>query len=272
MNRLTEQSGGMPLELSDFRYIHDIYQGAFKAIIDGLRGVPGCIISGLQVTIEGSEITVTEGYYWDGQELFYVPAYSGSYHAAYIPYIIEDFTASEQRTFANESSYNCYILRQYEVGYALTMPEDGIPITTSERLDDITDDQTRDVIISAMSLNTISGHAYDSGLAGFAPVTAYDYVQVSKNIFGDVMIIAAFTAVGVSGKLCTLPTASRPAADMVGYFYANGVLSILRISSSTGEVWVSGASTTGTNYISFTFNKLHTDNVGYSFPSGGGIE
>jgi hypothetical protein len=85
------------------------------------------------------------------------------------------------------------------------------------------------------------------------------------------MLLGAFNASQQHGKLCVLPVGLRPSGDIVGFFN-NGSINpaVLKIKKN-GEVYVTGANTSMTNYVSFQWLKIFDDDVNYSMPVTGGI-
>lgn len=262
MDKLIVQEGGMPLRIADLGWIHDIYKSAFKAVIDGLNGLQSCILSGITSVVNGGGIVCHEGYYYDGNEIFYVAQQSFSVQSGYKLYLTRTDTTTENRTFYDETTHDCYALRRYVAGYAATVPDGSLELSEIIRIEDIVDAQTLAVIIDNMSLaNTGTSASYASG---FTAVGSYPSVQLNKNPFGDVMILAAFSSTVINGKICTLPVGYRPTADVITCYYAGSTLQVLIIKTS-GDVWVKNANGS-TNYISFQFNILHTDQVQFSVP------
>jgi len=265
MDKIINQSGGMPLKVTDFEFTHEVYKGAFEALINGLNGAANCVLSGL-IESGSTTRTISAGYYYYGGEIYYVPTASFTYDVAKSFYITQVISSADQRTFKNGTPYYCHQLRRYAISYATTSPSGGILLSSIPRLETIIDTKTQSVIGSAM-MGTGSSVTYASG---FTANGSYAGVQVYKNAFGDVNFIAAFNSeAATSGKVFTLPANNRPIADIASHFYAYGTMGIMKIKTN-GEVYVVGASTSGVNYINFTFNINQVNLVGYAIPISGG--
>lgn len=264
MDRIIIQDGGMPLKIQDFEFTHEVYKQAFKSIIDGLVNAgSGIIISGLNLTDNGISIIVTEGFYYDGNEIFFVPQGVFQKHQNYVVLLTRQDTTSNIRIFDDEIARNVYEHRWCELSYDDTIPPESIEFSTIQRLSDIIDEKTVSVIADARSLVIGTSVSYASGFTG---ITAYPHIQVNKNQFGDVMIIAAFSAADQDGQVATLPEDGyRPASDLVRSYYSGTGLAVL-IVKKNGEIHVRGANTS-VNYISIQYNTLHTDLVGYTVPT-----
>jgi len=144
MDKLRSISGGQPLRVQDWELIQNSVKTVLKALTNGMQSEPrDCIITGMEVTIENGTISLTEGFYYDGQEIFYVPAASFAYQGNIIDgagssyfslYIMEKITSSELRTFKDSSSHNVWEYRQYEVGYSDDVPSTGVLYSDIPRL------------------------------------------------------------------------------------------------------------------------------------------
>lgn len=261
MDRIIVQEGGMPLKIQDIGFIHDIYKQAFKSIIDSLQPGASFILSGLDLTDNGTTITVSEGFYYDGDEIFYVQ--QGSWPKSQDDQVIltRQDTTSENRVFDNDVFNDCYSHRRYVLSYASSVPGGSLEFSAIDRLSDLMAAQWLTEIISKCPYDTANSVLFQTGFTGAG---TYNAVAVHKNQLGEVNIHASFDATSANGLLFILPEIYRPVADIAGYFTAGNTIALLKINSD-GNVYVLNASTTGSNYINFTFSlNLQNDLVGYN--------
>jgi len=266
MDRLLSLSGGQPLRTTDWEFIQNVTEVLIKSILKGLLpSETAFIVSGMEVNIAGTA-EVTEGYFFDGTEICYVPAASFTENEAYHFYMTPDVSTSENRTFKDTTTHDVWQLRRYVVGYGATTPGGSITLNSFPLIKKLTD-----LINSSINISSAFRSAYNlSYVAGFAGATSYNSVSLQENDLSQRMILAAFNSDYTQGKLTTLPAGHRPTGDVVGFFF-NGSTSpgILKIRKN-GEVWVSGASTVVTNYISFQFGINFLDPVLWGLPTIGG--
>lgn len=128
MNRLLAIAGGQPLRSNDWDFIQDATEDTIKSIVKGLIGTTGTIIiTGLQVVIGDGDISVSDGYLYKDDEIFYVPAATFTDHGElWSLYLTQNITTGESRTFKDTSTHNVYEYRQYAVGYASALPDGAI--------------------------------------------------------------------------------------------------------------------------------------------------
>ncbi|MFU8843473.1 MAG: hypothetical protein ACNA7V_06650 [Bacteroidales bacterium] len=262
MDKIIIQEGGMPLRLTDFGFIHDAYNAGFKSVLNSIKNIEPCILSGLKVTDGGTHWTVSDGSYFNGEEIFVVAGNTFAKQVDYDLYIQLLVVNQELRTFFDTTSKNCHQLRRYQLIYTNEDPGNSFLLQNLIRFSEIVDNNTTLKVVETSALLAGSSVLYATG---FTPATTYQAVQLSKNQFGEVMIIAAFNATtNPSGKLFTLPSDYRPVADIVGTFMAENAIGLLKIKAGSGEVHVVGASTTSSNYITFRYHILHIDLVGFN--------
>jgi uncharacterized membrane protein len=252
---------GQPLRPEDWGLIQDQQKLALAAIICGLSGVSSCILSGMVMTNDGTTINITEGYVFIVDEIFYVPAVSFHIGGSNELYLISNFTTTENRTFFDTTTHYVWAYRRYQIVYQNTDPGSSIKFVTLSTLISL---------IMQNNQSNLTGIQSMVYAAGFTGATAYNAVSLQGNSLNGYMLEAAFTASVTAGKLCTLPIGCRPSADLVGFFFnqstAPGVLKIKK----DGDVYVSGASLSGTNYITFQFFMRFQDLVNYALPITGG--
>lgn len=260
---------GQPLRPEDWQFIQDTEKALLKAILTGLLPQESTfIVCGMVMTVT-DHIVITEGYFFDGHEISYVPAADfvaddNNYHHLYL---VPNVTTSESRTFKDSSVHNVWETRQYYFVYELTQPSGSIAYNTSIPMIG----KLTAYILSQITLNSnltnLQTLAY---LTGFAAATGFNGIKLEKNTMGHYMLLAAFNATVTAGKITSLPSGHRPTGDLVGFFF-NGTISpgILKIKAN-GDVYVSGASITATNYISFQYLINFVDSVFWGLPTGGG--
>lgn len=147
MDKLKAIAGGQPLRVQDWELIQNAFKTIIKSLTSGLLKEPqACIVTGMEISIANDIISVTEGFYFDGQEIFYVPAASFTYIAnvideqgggTYQLYITEKITSSELRNFKDGSSHNVWEYRQYEIGYSISVPASAVLYGQIPRLLDL---------------------------------------------------------------------------------------------------------------------------------------
>lgn len=269
MKKLKIIDGGMPLKLDDFSLIQDAYIDGLSAILQSiLPGIDTFILKGCEVSVEGSKLSVAAGYIYDSGEIYYIPAASYTYDAGKLVYLVTNFSTSENRTFHDTTTHDVWDIRVYATGYDSTVPEGGIRLDTIFTLLTLLKTDITNGISDDADLQGFDKLSY---LTGFTKATAYDGIRLEGNSFNGYMLLGAFTATVSAGKLATLPIGMRPTGDIVGFFFTGAVApGILKIKSN-GDIYVSGASTSSTNYISFQFYMRFEDPVLYGLPTGGGI-
>jgi hypothetical protein len=267
MDKLLNIAGGQPLHVDDWALIQNQEVIALAAIINSLIGSnTQCILSGLKMTDDGSAIIVTEGYLYAAGEIFYVPAAHFSDSSGCELYFAPNFSTTENRTFKDGSTHDVWAYREYQILYQNTVPGSGILFTTVDPLITILNNIVNSNLPSA-NLSVVQHYAYSTG---FSAATAFAYISLQGNALNGYMLEAAFDATVTQGKLCTLDVGLRPSADLVGFFYNNSVApGILKIKKN-GDVYVSGASTTSPNYITFQFYMNFVDETLFPLPTTGG--
>lgn len=269
MNQLLSIAGGQPLHVEDWALIQNQELLALATIINSLIGTnTACILTGMVCTNNGTTISVTEGYLFVANEIFYVPAVTFPIVSGNVLYLVTNFSTTENRTFKDTSTHNVWAYRNYQIFYQATDPGSSYLYTQLDTLTTILNNFINTNIPSA-NLSVIQKYAY---LTGFTPATAFGFINLQGNALNGYMLQAAFNASVSNGKLCTLEVGVRPSADLVGFFFNNTVApGILKIKKN-GDVYVSGASTTSPNYITFQFYMNFVDMILFTLPpTGGGI-
>lgn len=258
----------MPLKLDDFDLLQDAYFEAVQSILQSLLpGSTSFILTGCETSINGANITISAGVIYVDGEIYYIPEATYTYDAGKIIYVETNFTTSSNRTFHDTTTHDVWDIRVYKYGYSTEVPEGAIRLSWLFSLRTLLDSE----IASSMSTNAdLEGFSLLPYLANFSAATAYTGICLEGNNFNGYMLLGAFTASVSSGKLAVLPVGMRPTGDIVGFFF-NGTTSpgILKIKAN-GYIYVSGASTSTTNYISFQFMMRFENTVAYSLPISGG--
>jgi len=146
MDRLlaVESAEGQPLRPEDWKFIQDVSQETIKNILIGLNS-PLCVIHGLEITLDGSNLIISDGVFFDGEEVCYVQGATFDYHGeslgdiiggsgSWLLYLIPAITTGESRTFKDASENNVWQYRRYALGYAETIPDEGIQLSSLKTL------------------------------------------------------------------------------------------------------------------------------------------
>ncbi|MCX6281468.1 MAG: hypothetical protein NTU51_05870 [Bacteroidetes bacterium] len=267
MDRLLSLGGAQPLRSADWELIQNVEKALLKAILTGLLPEEtSFIVCGMVLTVN-TNVDVTEGWFFDGDEICYVPASSFVAHdEGYGLYLVPDITTSENRTFKDTTTHNVWELRRYEMAYESSQPGGSIAFNSIPLIGKLTS-----LILSQITLNSNLLNLYTlSYLTGFGAATGLDGLKLEKNTMGWYMLLGAFNATVTAGKITTLPSGHRPSGDLVAPFFNDSVTpGVLKIKKN-GDVYVSGASITATNYISFQYLINFQDPVNWGLPTSGG--
>lgn len=268
MKKLKVIDGGIPLKIDDLDLLQDACFDAVQAILGSLLpDTTEFILTGCVASIEGTDIIVSAGVIYVDGEIYFVPEATFTYDSGKQLYVEEDFSTSENRTFHDTTTHDVWDLRVYQFGYAAEIPDGAIPMSTMFTLRSLLDSEITSSISGNADLVGIGKLAY---LSGFTKATAYDGIRLEGNSFNGYMLLGAFTATFSAGKLATLPEGMRPTGDLVGFFFNRTVTpGIIKIQKD-GDIYISGASTTGVNYLSFQFFMRFVDPILYSLPESGG--
>jgi hypothetical protein len=267
MKKIINNDGGMPGKVTDLCLIQDTAQLGLALIINNFITESICIVAGLVKSIVSGTITITEGYYFDGTEIHYVPAASFAVTSGYKLYLISHVTTEESRHFHDTTDHDVWTNNDFLAGYAAAIPGGGIDF---DSLISLNQQQIDDILALIKLNNHFIGQISIPYQPAFSGATAYKAISIACNAFDDIMILAAFTATN-NGKLCTMPPDFRPSGDLERSFYAAGAAGMLKIKAN-GELWVTGCNINGgANVITCQFQRVFDDPVGYQFPGGGGL-
>jgi len=265
MDRLLSIDGGQPIRPEDWEFIQNVEQALLAAILNGLLPEnTGFKVCGLDITNVGGIITIAEGYYFDGQEIVYIPATEVHQGDDGLLCITITSTTSTQRTFHDLSVHDVWELRRGTITFEATVPPGSVAFNSSPLIDQLAAE-----ILTHLNagLTTIGTLAY---MSGFSHATGYSWAWFGKNTLNCFMILGSFHATVAGGQIFTLPVGNRPSGDIVGFFFNKtntpGVVTIKK----NGQVFVDGASLTEVNYISFQYFNTFIDPVQGTLPALGG--
>jgi len=266
MDKVLAIAGGQPLRSNDLQSIQAIYTSAFRGILEGLSGTRNCLVSGLQVSLSGSTITVTAGIFWDGTELSYVAGATFAENELKLLYLQQVISLSDNRVFHDLTNHDIYETRRYILKYELSIPSgQSFLLGAIQSLIHLIQQRTGYMIYTENYLNLVGSASFP----GWATPETASTIQINKNLLGMVQIISAFHSTVDAGMLFTLPATMRPLGDIVQCFYAGETLTGVCMIKSSGQVWLRYISTTGVNYINITFQTLSADDVEYDVPTSG---
>ncbi len=263
MKRLRNLDGGLPLRLTDFDIIQDNIIDAADCIIQGLLpGETSIILKGLSVNV-GSNVNVQAGWLYHNGEIFFVPQASFNYDASKILYLKPAFITEDARTFKDGSVKDVHEIRNYAVGYDISIPSGAVRFDDLYSLESLLKTKLQANLGMGANLSAFITIPYASG---FSPATSLNGIRLLSNSYNVLMLHGAFYAQTSYGKIATLPIGQRPSGDVVGFFYnGSATPAILKIKTN-GEIHVANASTNHPNYITFTFNRVFDNNVSYNLP------
>ena len=151
MKSILNNAGGMPLKISDLILLEARDQMIENVLINsliggdptmgiGYNGAP-CILSGLIESSSGSNISISDGYLFDGHEILQVTGGTFTYVDDYHFYLglISDF--EELRTFHNLVDKYCWLNRRGEIVYAGSGGDAFIVMTNVKRLTELISEQ-----------------------------------------------------------------------------------------------------------------------------------
>ncbi|MBN9293729.1 MAG: hypothetical protein J0G96_07110 [Flavobacteriia bacterium] len=126
MNRLTTTyNGGFNLKMNDFRWIETGLFEAFKGLASPLlNNNTQIILSGCSLSISGGTLTLTEGFIFLNNEVFFVPSQSEPDAGTTYKYfdVIESFDPSGLKEFKNGLTHDVYAIRRGKLIQSNTLP------------------------------------------------------------------------------------------------------------------------------------------------------
>jgi len=261
MDRLLAIANGQPIRPEDWDFIQSVEKTLLAAVLNGLLPEnTGFIVSGLQTTLNNGIYTINEGYYFDGQEIVFVPQHHVAQGEDGFLCLTVSSTFLEQRTFYDLTSHDVWELRRGIITFKSVIPSGSVAFDTIPMIDKLAS-----IILIKLNagLTTIGSLIY---LAGFTHTTSFAYGWFGKNNLNCYMIIGSFHASVESGHIFTLPSGNRPTGDIVGFFFNNSSVPGLLTIKKDGRVFVYGASLSDNNYISFQYFNSFVDPVLGSLP------
>ena len=152
MDRLLAISGnhGQPLRSTDWEFIQNVEKVLLKAILNGLLPAEtSFIVSGMELTIGNGTAQVTEGYFFDGDEISYVPAFNASEDENKRLYLVQNITTTENRVFKDATTADVWQIRRYQVVYATTQPVGSIVFNSLALIDKLTASILSNITVSS---------------------------------------------------------------------------------------------------------------------------
>ena len=253
MKKIKISTGGQPIRPDDFLMIQ---QEALKGVEELIKGLCAeyateAIVSGLTlVNNGGGSYTIQAGYFYDGQELCYVPEFNYTYSALYAVHLVKSEVDSDSRRFFDDVYRNVQSERTYVMQYATSAPANSFLYTSLNRLSSLLS-----VTPNLLDFQrTYSG--YLTLKAGYTARDGGSGMYVLSNAYKDYQFMCAFTATSANGTLCTLPAGHRPTVDLFFPFRAGSGWGLMLVRASTGDIQLTGAATAeGTyNYIQVETN------------------
>ena len=272
MDKLKNQQGGLLLKVEDYAVmLQDRDALIQKSILNSLIGgnpdssLIQCILTGLVESSVGGSITISNGYFFDGVEIFFVTGGTFTYNDGNHYWFSPDFTDTELRQFHDGDSRYCYQLRRYNVEYAGSGQSGWIDTTNMKRFNELLSEQ---LIFPEAISSPCTGTKY------LELRKAIKYVSLSPLVDGNIYFITLFRNATGSGltksyEISIAKTISlNDKGTVVGVFRYNttDILSGTRIigivPASSLPAGTSGIS--GLLVIDFdelTINKVYTCSV-----------
>lgn len=253
MKRLKISTGGQPIRPDDFKLVQDESLTGFIELAKALceEYADEAIVSGLGLTNNGGgSYTIAAGYFYDGEELCRVAAFSYTYSALYNVYLVKAETDSDSRKFFDGTYRNVQTERTYVMQYATSAPANSFRYDSLNRLSSLL----------SVTPNLLDFQRTYSGYltlnAGYTARDGGSGMYVLSNAYKDYQFMCAFTATVANGTICTLPAGHRPSVDLFFPFRAGSGWGLMLVKASTGNIQLTGAATAeGTyNYIQVETN------------------
>jgi hypothetical protein len=257
MKKIQIYPGGQPVRPDDFQLVQ---QEAITTALEIIRGLCNnqsvAIVSGIKVTVNGNNYSVSAGYFFDGTELCFVESLAYTLDPAKTLYLVQHEAEDSMRRFLDNTYHKVIKERQYVLTYTATQPANSYRYDQVGRMSNLLSVNPnaldfRMVVVTSQNLNV-----------GFHYTGLYNRVHVLANAYGQVTIVAQFTADGADGTLCTIPTSiiSTP-TPIYGQFW-NGTTWKRFVWQTNGNLDLVGAGISSTvNYIQFQCN------INVSWPS-----
>jgi hypothetical protein len=251
MKRLQTFPGGQPTRPNDFKMVQDESLTMALEMIRGLcDGAAVCIVSGLKLTnTGGTSYTISPGYFFDGIELCYTSGINFILDEARVIYLVKHEVEESSRQFLDLSYHKVVKNREYTIVYDTVQPANSFRYDSLERLVNLLSINPNPI---DFRLGIVASQALGIGYHGTG---IYDRVHVLANPYGDVTILAQFTAEYADGNICTISTATISVPSPVYGQYWNGTAWKRFIWHTNGDLEVLGAGlSSAVNIIQFQVN------------------
>jgi len=249
MNKLLCFQNGQKVVLDDIVYVDSAYRQAFYGLLSGFGITPqgSYKLSGCDVVKNGNTFTCTEGYIALEGEIFHVPAHTltisnlMAYTAAFRPVITYDPSPAGNKLFyLDHVTRQCYQIREAKL--LATSMQIGIGGVWNYMRYDAPD--IIQTIINKENERTGAWQAITVFNTGWTNVGfPNEDCGFRKDAFGNVFLKGQVTSATPVGAMFTLPTGYRPSFDMTFPTYYGSVLTMVMVSSTTGEVFPLGLNT-----------------------------
>lgn len=257
MKKLIPVQSGQPVRIDDFVLVQDNAQLIAYQLIKGLAGSSDpCIVNGLRIdSTSGSEPddpnkTLSEGYFYDGQEICFVASLDYIEEAGFALYLVPVETTSDNRRFADDSYHDVHKTKEYEARYVDTQPANSFVYDNILRIENL--------LTVAIDPNVfkLSPESVASLKTGFSHAAGYPGtgMHVLTDGFSNFMLLCYFNATTNAGLIATIEMPKSIPAAIYGQFINNeSNAGYFRLTPS-GDIYVERASTTEVNIIQFQFN------------------
>ncbi len=251
MKKIVKYSGGQPIRPDDFELVQNQALVTAFEIIHGLTDSNDpCIVSGLELTVDGLDNTVSSGYFWDGTELCYVPEFTFVTDGGFTVYLVLNEETSGNRRFKDDTYKDVIINREYVGSYADSVPANSFNYQTLSRLVNllsIAPDANAFQLTQTEVADLNANFAYALGEPGTA-------LHVLSNSYNEMMIVCYFTATVTSGIIANITLPIAIPTPLIGYFWNGSSIGYLKIATN-GDIHLSGVSTGAVvNIIQFQIN------------------
>lgn len=142
MNKFhTEDDGGLPLKLDDFRWFLNALENAFKGLLSpfGVTDQYAFILSGCNRSVASGTVTIAEGFISIGGEICYVPAHSYSEPSPgnYEYWVINETNdSSGNKEFQSGINYDTYKVRVGKISVSNSVPAGHVEYVNTQDISD----------------------------------------------------------------------------------------------------------------------------------------